>query len=80
MSNEVDRRSFLNISATSLAGMALSEAGVAQTTSSGKPVRLAFVGVGNRGSYHLDCAFKSRVLVPPTFADPADVSQSRAGR
>jgi Glycosyl hydrolase 109, C-terminal domain/Oxidoreductase family, NAD-binding Rossmann fold len=53
MSSEVNRRSFLGVSA---AGLALSAGGLAQTPSSSKPIRLGFVGVGNRGSYHLDCA------------------------
>ena len=56
MSNELDRRTFLNRSAASLAGIALAGDALAQTPSSDKPVRLGFVGVGNRGSYHLDCA------------------------
>src|SRR5574340_252457 len=49
MSNELDRRDFLGLSGASIAGMALPQ-------TSAKPVRLGFVGVGNRGSYHLDCA------------------------
>lgn len=53
MSGELDRRNFLSLSA---AGLALSGSGFAAQTSSTKPVRLGFVGVGNRGSYHLDCA------------------------
>ncbi len=47
------RRDFLSLSA---AGLALSSGALAQSVSSSKPVRLGFVGVGNRGSYHLDCA------------------------
>jgi predicted dehydrogenase len=44
----------LSVSAT---GLAASASGLAQTAaSSSSPVRLGFVGVGNRGSYHLDCA------------------------
>ncbi len=57
MKNQLDRRAFLNVSAAGLAGMALSgSAAEQQSSSSDKHVRLGFVGVGNRGSYHLDCA------------------------
>jgi hypothetical protein len=56
MNDELDRRRFVNASAAFLAGLATAEAGFGQSASSGKVVRLAFVGVGNRGSYHLDCA------------------------
>jgi hypothetical protein len=80
MSNEVDRRSFLNISATSLAGMALAEAGFGQTPSSGKPVRLAFVGVGNRGSYHLDCALGIEGVEVVAVCDVDDKALYRAKR
>src|SRR4051812_10811593 len=80
MSNEVDRRSFLNLSATSLAGMALSEAGFSQTASSGKAVRLAFVGVGNRGSYHLDCALGIEGVEVAAVCDVDDKALYRAKR
>lgn len=74
MSNEFDRRSFLGVSAASVAGLALAENGMAQPSSSGKPVRLGFVGVGNRGSYHLDCALgmeRVRVLAVCDIDDKA---------
>jgi len=57
MSNEIDRRDFLKVSSASVAGMAMAGAALAeQASSSSKPLKLGFVGVGNRGSYHLDCA------------------------
>jgi len=52
MNGEFDRRDFLSLSA----GLALSASGISAQTSSTKPLRFGFVGVGNRGSYHLDCA------------------------
>ena len=55
MSNQIDRREFLKRSSASVAGIAIAGAALAdQTTAS--PVKLGFVGIGGRGSYHLDCA------------------------
>ncbi len=57
MGDEMDRRKFLKVSSASVAGMAMAGAALAgQGSSSSKPVRLGFVGIGGRGSYHLDCA------------------------
>ena len=53
MSDKFDRRDFLGLSA---AGLALSASDLVAQTPPAKPLRLGFVGVGNRGSYHLDCA------------------------
>jgi predicted dehydrogenase len=80
MSQELDRRSFLNVSAASVAGLALSQAGLAQTASSSKPVRLAFVGVGNRGSYHLDCALGIEGVQVVAVCDVDDGALYRAKR
>jgi hypothetical protein len=55
MSNEIDRREFLKRSSASVAGMAMAGAAFAGPDSS-SPVKLGFIGIGGRGSYHLDCA------------------------
>ena len=39
-----------------LPGLQLSASDLVAQTPPAKPLRLGFVGVGNRGSYHLDCA------------------------
>ena len=80
MSSELDRRDFLNISGASLAGMALSESGLGAQASSDKPVRLGFVGVGNRGSYHLDCALGIEGVEVPAVCDVDDKALYRAKR
>jgi predicted dehydrogenase len=81
MSSDLDRRDFLNISAASLAGMALSPESLgAQAASSGKPVRLGFVGVGNRGSYHLDCALGIEGVEVIAVCDIDDKALYRAKR
>ena len=60
--------------------MAFAEAGFAQTASSGKAVRLAFVGVGNRGSYHLDCALGIEGVEVAAVCDVDDKALYRAKR
>ena len=77
----MNRRGFLNVSTASLAGLALTESGFgAQTSSSGKPVRLGFVGVGNRGSYHLDCALGMEGVEVVAVCDTDDKAIYRAKR
>jgi predicted dehydrogenase len=46
----------------------------------GKTVRLGFVGVGNRGSYHLDCALGMEGVEVPAVCDIDDVALYRAKR
>jgi len=55
MSNEIDRREFLKQSSASVAGLAIAGAAFAEQPTSSS-VKLGFVGIGGRGSYHLDCA------------------------
>ena len=81
MSNDLDRRSFLGASAAPVAALALSGSSLgAQASSSGKPVRLGFVGVGNRGSYHLDCALGIEGVEIVALADIDDKALYRAQR
>jgi len=55
MSNEMHRREFLKQSSASVAGLALAGVAFAEPATSSS-VKLGFVGIGGRGSYHLDCA------------------------
>ena len=81
VSNEVDRRTFLSRSAASLAGLALAEDALAEQASfSGKSIRLGFVGVGNRGSYHLDCALGMEGVNVIAVCDIDDKALYRAKR
>lgn len=58
--NEFDRRNFLKLSAAAMGGAALAGFGLPADAlaqkSADKPIRLGFVGIGGRGSYHLDVA------------------------
>ena len=53
-----DRRSFLKLSTAAMGSAAFAGIGLpkatAQNAQDGKPVKLGFIGVGGRGSYHLD--------------------------
>jgi predicted dehydrogenase len=81
MSSELDRRDFMNASTASLAALALPGNGSAeQAGSSQKPVRLGFVGVGNRGSYHLDCALGVEGVEVAAVCDIDDRALYRAKR
>ena len=55
MSGDKDDRDSLRLAAASAAVIA-SSARAAQSPGGHKPVKLGFVGLGGRGSYHLDSA------------------------
>jgi len=77
MADRPDRREFLGISAGAAAGALVSgsakraaatqAAGTAPV--SGRPIRLGFVGVGDRGSYHLDIALGIEDVEVPAVCD-----------
>src|ERR1035437_1690742 len=73
MSTELGRREFLSVSTACLAATALPAA-------SEKPVRFGVVGVGNRGSYHLDCALGIEGVEVPAVCDIDDKALYRAKR
>ena len=56
MNNERKRRDFRGLAAGTLIAAAARPKGAAAQTGSSRPIRLGFVGVGDRGSYHLDIA------------------------
>jgi len=84
MDNKFDRRDFLKISTAAVGGLALggisSKNASAQTSQSTKPIRLGFVGVGDRGSYHLDCALGIEGVEIPAVCDINDEKLYRAKR
>jgi predicted dehydrogenase len=79
MSSELDRRGFLSVSTASLAGAALAGQSFGAQVSA-KPVRFGFVGVGNRGSYHLDCALGMEGVEVIAVCDIDDKALYRAKR
>lgn len=81
MSNEFKRRDFLGLAAAGAAG--LSTTGAAQTAAAQtrltRPLRLGFVGVGDRGSYHLDIALGIDGVEVPAICDinPAVLTRAK---
>jgi hypothetical protein len=79
MSNEMDRREFLKRSSASVAGMAVAGAVFAEQASA-SPIKLGFVGIGGRGSYHLDCALGMEGVEVTALCDIADEALFNAKR
>ena len=68
MADHLRRRDFLEISGAALAASpAATKSAVAQRLT--RPVRLGFVGVGDRGSYHLDIALGMDGIEVPAVCD-----------
>ncbi|GEO06481.1 alpha-N-acetylgalactosaminidase [Adhaeribacter aerolatus] len=84
MSN-YDRRDFLKLSSAALGGLALSglalpQGTLAQTAPANKPVRLGFIGIGGRGSFHLDSALGIEGVEVPALCEiiPARLERAAA--
>jgi hypothetical protein len=81
MSKQHNRRDLLKLSAAAAGGMVLSQTGLAQDNNSGdRPLRIGFVGVGDRGSYHLDAALGIEGIEVPALCDIKDSYLYRAKR
>ncbi len=74
------RREFLGVSAAgALAAAGAPETAAAQASIRGRPVRMGFVGTGDRGSYHLDIALGIDGIEVPAICDinPARLYQAK---
>lgn len=74
MDNQLDRREFMKISAAAAgsvtaASLGLTEASEAKPRAAADTVRLGFVGIGNRGSYHLDAALGLEGVEVPALCE-----------
>ena len=90
MNAKFDRRNFIRNSATAIGGLTLGGLSLpaearAQAIASpgksgyeGKTIRLGFVGVGGRGSYHLDSALGIPGVEVPAICDIKDANLYRA--
>ncbi len=67
MADHLDRRDFIGMSGTALAAAPAMAQSAAQRLT--RPVRLGFVGVGDRGSYHLDIALGMDGIEVPAVCD-----------
>lgn len=80
-----DRRSFLKLSTAAmggatLAGLGLPQGVAAQQVAQTKPIRLGFIGVGGRGSYHLDVSLGIEGVEVPAVCDINATRLHRAKR
>jgi len=68
-----DRRGFLKYSTAAMGGVALSGLGLPaealEKADNDKPVRLGFIGIGGRGSYHLDAALGIEGVEVPAICE-----------
>ena len=82
MNERMDRRGFLGAAATGMAAAAESAGAqtVTQGSIDGRPIRIGFVGVGDRGSYHLDAALGIDGIEIPALCDIDDAYLHRAKR
>jgi len=71
MSNNVQRRDFLKLTSAAIGGLALSSMPneLFANTNADKPIRLGFVGIGGRGSYHLDAALGMEGVEVPAICE-----------
>src|SRR5690606_25863628 len=74
MNNYFDRRNFLKLSGVAMGGMALSSVISPMDAPAKKPgkkqaIRLGFIGIGGRGSYHLDTALGIAGVEVPAICD-----------
>jgi len=82
MNSRFDRRQFVNLST----GGALSSANSStekasnQDKSTGKTLRLGFIGIGGRGSYHLNCALGIEGVEVPAICELKPVRLHQAKR
>ena len=83
MTDHLDRREFLKVSAAAagsatLAGVGLPRESRAHGRAPAETIRLGFVGVGDRGSYHLDAALGMEGVVVPAVCDIDEAALQRA--
>lgn len=79
MSDNLKRRDFLKLTTASVAGMAVAaQMQPKPLRAADKPIRLGFVGVGDRGSWHLDCALGIEGVEVPALCDINDHYLHRA--
>ena len=81
MTSKLNRRDFMGVSAGAAAGALIPGGAAARPqTGSSRPIRLGFVGVGDRGSYHLDIALGIEGVEVPAVCDINPAVLHRAKR
>src|SRR5690606_25512550 len=84
MNSNFDRRNFLKLSTAALGGVAMTSAFspldvLAKNQRKKQTIRLGFVGIGGRGSYHLDTALGIEGVEVPAICDinPKNLYQAK---
>lgn len=86
MSKEYDRRGFIELTTGvagdehALHGMSYPEVGITKNNTADKPIRIGFVGVGGRGSYHLNAALGIEGVEVPAICELKPVRLHQAKR
>lgn len=81
MKKKFNRRDFMKITTAVAGGYVFSHLGMAQSyLNEEKSLRIGFVGVGDRGSYHLDAALGIEGVVVPAVCDIKNAHLYRAKR
>ena len=81
MKSRLNRRDFMKTTAAATGGIAFSKLAMASTTmNEEKTLRIGFVGLGSRGSYHLDAALGIEGVVVPALCDIKDAPLHQAKR
>ena len=83
MTHKLDRRTFIGASGAGIAGavaaVSASRQVLGQQAALTRPIRLGFIGIGGRGSYHLDIALGIEGVEIPAICDikPAALYQAK---
>src|SRR4030042_1603968 len=82
MNSRYDRRQFVNLSTGGALSSAYSspEKASNQDKAAGKTLRLGFIGIGGRGSYHLNCALGIEGVEVPAICELKPVRLHQAKR
>jgi predicted dehydrogenase len=82
--NKINRRNFLEVSSAGIGAAGIlgtaADAKAQSASIDGKPARFGFIGVGDRGSYHLDIALGIDGVEVPAICDINDENLHRAAR
>lgn len=86
MNRKYDRRSFIGLTTvgntedTALSGISFPKEAPSKSTAGDKPIRLGFIGIGGRGSYHLNAALGIEGVEVPAICELKPVRLHQAKR
>lgn len=80
MTRKIDRRNFMKLAAGNDNGNVLLPISGSNVQDGKKPLRLGFIGIGGRGSYHLNCALGIEGIEVPAICELKPVRLHQAKR